>query len=58
MGIDRFGMQALGDRGDNPRVVMPDVRHTDAADEVDERVPVDVGDRRPPCFRGDDWPMR
>ena len=36
----------LGDRLDDARVVVPDVRHADAADEVDERVAVDVRDRR------------
>ena len=44
----------LGDRLDNARVVVPDVRHADSSDEVDEGVAVDVGDRRPACAIGDD----
>ena len=44
----------LGDRLDDARVVVPDVRHADASDEVDERVAVDVGDRRPARPIGDD----
>ena len=44
----------LGDRLDDARVVVADVRHADAADEVDERVAVDVGDRRPARPIGDD----
>ena len=44
----------LGDRLDDARVVVPDVRDTDAADEVDERVAVDVGDRRAARAVGDD----
>ena len=44
----------LVDRLDDPRVVVADVRHPDAADEIDERVPVDVGDRRAARLCGDD----
>ena len=35
----------LADRFDDPRVVVTDVGDADSADEVDERVAVDVGDR-------------
>ena len=36
----------LDDRGDHSRMVVPDVRDADPADEVDERVAVDVRDGR------------
>ena len=44
----------LGDRRDDAGMVVADVRHADAADEVDERVAVDVGDRRSAGAIGDD----
>jgi hypothetical protein len=44
----------LGDRLDDARVVVPDVRHADSSDEIDEGVAVDVGDRRSACTIGDD----
>ena len=44
----------LGDRLDDARMVVADVRDADPADEVDERVAVDVGDRRAARAIGDD----
>ena len=44
----------LGDRFDDAWIVVADVRHADASDEVDERVAVDVGDGRPARAIGDD----
>ena len=44
----------LGDRLDDARVVVADVRDADPADEVDERVAVDVRDRRAARAVGDD----
>ena len=44
----------LGDRLDDARIVVTDVRDADAPDEVDERVPIDVGDRGPARAIGDD----
>ena len=44
----------LGDRLDDARVVVTDVRHPDPSDEIDEGVAVDVGDRRAACTIGDD----
>ena len=41
-------------RGDDLRVGVADVETADAAGEVDERVAVDVGDRRAPGLGGDD----
>ena len=44
----------LGDRRDDARMVVPDVRDAHAADEVDERVAVDVRDRGASRAVGDD----
>ncbi len=44
----------LGDRFDDAWIVVTDVRHADASDEVDEGVSVDVGDGRPARAIGDD----
>ena len=44
----------LGDRRDDAGMVVADVRHADAADEIDERVAVDVRDRRSAGAIGDD----
>ena len=44
----------IGDRFHDARMVVTDVRHADASDEVDERVAVDVGDRRAARAIGDD----
>ena len=44
----------LADRLDDPRVVVTDVGDADSADEVDERVAVDVGDRGAACSIRDD----
>ena len=47
-------LRLLDDRRDDARVVVPDVRHAHAADEVDERVAVDVRDRGASRAIGDD----
>ena len=45
VGVDEAG-RLLEHRLDDARISVPDVHHADATGEVDEDVPVDIGDRR------------
>ena len=47
-------LDLLADRFEHPRMVVADVRDADSSDEVDERVAVDVRDRRSARAVGDD----
>ena len=47
----------LGDRLDDARMIVADVRDPDSADEVDERIAIDVRDRGTARSIGDDRPV-
>ena len=56
VGVEK-AVDLIGDRLDDARMVVADVRDADSADEVDERVAVDVRDRRATRTVGDDRPV-
>jgi hypothetical protein len=53
----REALELLLRRRDDARVRVSDVEAPDAAREIDERVAVDVGERRAPALGGDDRDM-